>query len=647
MKKKLLITFLIVTALVCLLAISVSASEKYDYKYTFGEKIDITHHIRFNYTNGENQVYVSSTVKDEVTVTYLDENGNKLTSVPMWEYDEEDGRYYGLVWYIVDQEFTYDLVDQYTWANANGSWGNKYDTEGDKRPKYKTATYTIKSARAVDLTYDYTYESKSFSYNGSNLGEAAKWSWSRNGAKDGDKNVTYKLIRRIYLDEEKTIKLQAPDYGKHTEILDAGYLGYEEQSKVIGDRIVAANFKDLDFQGNYYHWNYACTWSFVSNLQCVWYPDTVLFIETGFGSSIREVEFDGVEAIVSAVFNGCKQLKDFRVPPKCEYLANEMFRGSGLKTIRYGESLKVVGYTPVKETSVKTYYLTTNVLSDSYVTLFTKEEWGYGSLSIKKNATVYFVGDKTEAEALWAKCANENSNYTEVYYYDYNDTTERESDTGMAIFYNYNKCDAFYNGDHEIKPIEGNTCQGECENCYEKSLLENPQHVSVWIFNNGNGVSLLAEIKAECKCTFCDTVVDKKEIPAIFENYGSSSSMTDVGVHQKTKVNEKALADYAKLTGNENVYNYGIFAGVAVDKDGTEYDGNLVSVNGTAVSATNPEKSVVASFANTDYTILTIKIAGVTAGDQIYFGTFATVGNNVTYVTGNTEGNKAEAQTVA
>jgi hypothetical protein len=215
------------------------------------------------------------------------------------------------------------------------------------------------------------------------------------------------------------------------------------------------------------------------------------------------------------------------------------------------------------------------------------------------------------------------------------------------MVYGYNRCDAFYGSEHNPQTQEGNNCCGVCSRCKEISLLENPEHTYTYVFNDNGVISLLAQITVKQVCSFCQDEIVEDSIPAIFENYGSSSSMTGVGVHQKTKVNEKALADYAKLTGNENVYNYGIFAGVAVDRDGTVYDGDLVSVNGTAVSATNPEKSVVASFANTDYTILTIKITGVTAGDQIYFGTFATVGNNVTYVTGNTEGNKAEAQTVA
>ncbi len=215
--------------------------------------------------------------------------------------------------------------------------------------------------------------------------------------------------------------------------------------------------------------------------------------------------------------------------------------------------------------------------------------------------------------------------------------------SGKSIVYGYDVCKAFYNNIHDTQPIEGNPCQGQCKNCQIITLLKNPQHSNVWSFTNENGetASILAKMIATEKCEHCGTVNDTDEIEAIFTTTGYSFKEEDSGVYQKTKVNKNALDKYAKLSGNENSYDFGIVAGLAQDKDGNEISGDLISVQNDVVSVKNEATTVMGLFANTNYSIVEIKLVGVQAGTPVYCGAFIVVGNNVTYVCGNNQGGSA------
>ena len=213
--------------------------------------------------------------------------------------------------------------------------------------------------------------------------------------------------------------------------------------------------------------------------------------------------------------------------------------------------------------------------------------------------------------------------------------------------YNYNTCDAFYNSIHDIK-IEGdNKCSGVCANCGLTEILENPVHTSNWIFNNGGSVSLVAQITAEYKCVYCPTVEETKTIDAIFTSTGYSYEMNGneyTGIYQRTSVDKEALALYAELTGNKDSYNFGVVAGLAADANDNPIDGNLITaINGEANLAN--ETTVIGTFLNTEYTIMEIKVTGVTRASQLYCGAFIVTGNDVTYLCGTTQNNVATKAT--
>ena len=108
MKKKLILMFAMLALLVCVFAISVSAARVENYNDTFTLQSDgqIIHYEKWLYNEGKSMVRKSYT--DAITISFFDEEGNPLTEVAMWEYNEEEGRYYSLVWYISDYELFWE-----------------------------------------------------------------------------------------------------------------------------------------------------------------------------------------------------------------------------------------------------------------------------------------------------------------------------------------------------------------------------------------------------------------------------------------------------------------------------------------------------------------------------------------------------------
>ena len=71
MKKKIFLTFLVVSVLVFLFAITIGAKENYNYEYTLSNKTTLIHYNQFNYTKGESQVISNTVNKDDELVEAL------------------------------------------------------------------------------------------------------------------------------------------------------------------------------------------------------------------------------------------------------------------------------------------------------------------------------------------------------------------------------------------------------------------------------------------------------------------------------------------------------------------------------------------------------------------------------------------------
>ena len=555
MKKKILLVVALVSILVCLFAITASAARVEDYEDTFTLQSggQIVHYEKWQYTNGSNS-YVRKGYTDNVVITFVDENGAPLTEVAMWEYDEIEDKYYSLVWYISDYKLTWE--DQ-TYSDSN---------VGDQTyPKYTAATYTLSKARAVDLRYVIN-----------------QYNTTHDVWKDADGNkITYSLksLKAVYHtngtpnDTTDDIRLHhAQGIGRDTD--NYGYVGYDAQFAATGNKIVVANFRDCDFErdeeGNY---GTANTWSRADNLQCLWYPDTMKYICAGIGP-VYEIDVgDGMEVIGCQILRDNKRVKEIVIPNSVLFLNNEAFRGSDLTKLTIGEGLISHGSDPFLYTGgADTIVMSKNLLDASYT-------GNVRALVANTKATILFVGTKEEAEALVAKIQNGVTNYNTVAYYDYSVTQTRESTNGLAIFYNYNRCNAFYNGVH-----------GESTTTYK---FKDEIYTSEYCSYTG--------------CTRCNSTIEKPEADALITNKGYSVNTIDgVGITYTIVFNPTAIKKYEELA--KTTFEYGLIAATT----NVVEDGVLFDATGTAVD----KNAIVTGFAGTDYTIYNLKITSIPEESQ-------------------------------
>ena len=579
MKKKLFLAIAMMALLVCLFALSISAArvEDYDDTFTLQNQASFVHYEKWFYNEGKS--YVRKGYADSVTISFIDESGNPLTEVAMWEYDEEDGKHYSLVWYISDYELSWE--DQ-TYTDDN--------VGTQTYPKYTSAVYTLTSVRAVDLRY-YTYNS--------DRKYSSIESWTE--------NRSLKTLEGIYYDVNNTpddtsddLKLQdAVGIGRDAD--NYGYVGYEAQWEATGNKIVVGNFRDCDFQcdmeGNY---GTANTWSRADNLQCLWYPDTMLYISGGIGSVYEADLGDGMEIIACQVLRDNKRVKEFQIPNSVLYLNNEAFRGSDLTTLIVGEGLIAHGSEPFLYTGgADNVYLSKNLLNDSYTGNIFR-------LVCNTAATIYFDGNLEQATSLMDEIIAGNSSYNgKITLIDYNAQTERGDVKNVALFYNYNRCDAFYLGQHDAD-------------------------VSMQFNGYMNDITFAGTCSREgCGC---DVIDESKTIGAVFTYFGYSYTEGKLGgtysMAQFFGVNEENLAKYEELMGT--TLTFGVIA-----------KANKVNEGETA-TAVKPSfdggKVLYKDFTNDAHNYFEIKIAGIDSDNldtKIVFCAYVIENGKMSYLNNN------------
>ena len=584
MKKKLLLIASMVLFLVCLLALSANAArvEDYDATFTLNESTTISQLFR-RYTS--ETAYNTAWYYDNVPVQFLDENGNELKEVPMWEYDEEEGRYYSLVWYISERTFTKEKEDV------------TYNDVTTQRDKYLSAVYTLKSVRAVDLRFDTSY-SENRSFKTSLVGYDYELSIS-------------KPLWGIFLDVNNTpndttddLKLQGST-GMGRDNNDYGNIGYEAQADSIGNRIVVANFRDCDGDdfdadctGNY---GTKTTWYLADNLQCLWYHDGFKYMVGNIGGCYEIDLGDGIEVIACQLLRDNKRIKSLVLPNSLIYMNSEFFRGSVAETLVVGEGLL---YAPTNVRlwggPIKTYYISKNILNmQGYIAKYE----GNGSPLLNSGSDMFFAGSLEEATSLMTRMISENSGYDgKITLVDYNTQQTRGDLKNTVIFYNYNRCDAFYRGVHDTQAING--CQEKCSRCETITLSATPDHANVFT-QTFAGTRFFSSVNLSSVCEDCETVEFDETLSAPFNWVGySAKTFGDAkGFGQQYVINQSALTRYMEIMASQGVtVTYGVVAagtssagqpleivdGVVTDKAGAEsicfnqikYDAFFMNITG-------------------------------------------------------------------
>lgn len=381
-----------------------------------------------------------------------------------------------------------------------------------------------------------------------------------------------------------------------------------------------------------------------------------------YNSVIKVVEFlDGKDPVTmgdgmfgSQHNGGTSSLEYVKFPNNLVSIGNNTFGKSWQnKTIILGANLKSIGTGFFSEATPddKDTFLYAPAGFFENATMFSNFFGGYDQYhSNLLKITIFFTGSEEDAKAFVAKGLEVQSGYVwsnakyvsaKDFAYDTDRATARNS---VAIVYDYNACDAFYNGVHDIKVEGENKCCGVCANCGLTEMLENPTHTYEWIFNGGKDISYTVAFKAESKCKFCATANPDEEIVeigAILYSNGISIDETDyTGVYEQIKVDKTALEAYSTLSGKQ--FDYGIFALVAGEAQTSAPITKGENGKGVAVD----QNTVFASFTGTEYTYLRIKITGIPNGGSIFCGAYLVIGDDIVYVSNKQEGEEVNKYTM-
>ena len=252
------------------------------------------------------------------------------------------------------------------------------------------------------------------------------------------------------------------------------------------------------------------------------------------------------------------------------------------------------------------------------------------------NITFIFTGTLEQAEALraLALAATEGTNHQPNSQKFYNavlvhaseyDVTEEP--VGFTFVYEYNLCDAFYDGVHaEGKVI--NSCQFGCgRSCGMAQLLENPQHNLSLVVNFGENGYFSASCATE-SCSVCKTVTMKEDIGAMFVDYGYSATETPInGAYSMSQfygINRAAIEQYKTVVNAD--FAFGFVVAANADPFGAVANGTL-----------SEDKIFVTEEKFFAYDYISVKVSGISDANKdkaVAFCVFVNDGEELYYLDG-------------
>ena len=377
--------------------------------------------------------------------------------------------------------------------------------------------------------------------------------------------------------------------------------------------------------------------------QYVQFPGTI----TTFGNNVfntnkacRVVEFvDGTEPLAigdgmfSGAWNGGTVAEYVKFPNNAVSIGNNTF-GKTItnKTIIFGENLESIGTGFFAETTPRDkdtfIYMPEKFFADTskvFANLFGNHA-PYHNNHLR--LTIFYTGSQENAKKLADACAAlqtgyvfNNATFVSASEYVY-ETNKPAKDLSATIVYDYGKCDAFYNGVHNV--VKQNACVENCTVCGLGTVKHDDANAENITISYANGFTNNGSKHIVCTNEGCGYDVTS-EIKPIFETEGYSVPEDGRGeIAICFIVNKAELAEYEAYADNE--YSYGAFA-VAYNK---------ILENGSI----NFEDTVKAEV-DEEYASFEIKLSGfVTEAHkeaQITFGAYMTDKNgNVIYVTPGT-----------
>ncbi len=312
-------------------------------------------------------------------------------------------------------------------------------------------------------------------------------------------------------------------------------------------------------------------------LKTVYVPNTVTEIQhSSFQNSPVErvvlEEGSNLKKIGDSAFNGCASLTSFDFPEGLESLGYNCFWNSGLSgTVVIPNSVTFLDAGSLLSTKIENLYLgdgalkighnflgsfsrTDNpYLKNVYInatTTFTKSNIFY---KCANPVNFYVVGTESECAAMVATLKSQSSGDYLTFITE--DEVTENTGAGYAIIHTeYNRCDAFYGGNH-ITPEQTYDFTSFTEKSYLRSV-----------------------------CDRCKGGTVLKEVEPLFTVLGYSAAQYGDAIYSVNyRVDEKAIKAYEEITGE--AVSYGMFA-VKAETIGTNdiFDENGVARTGVVAA---------------------------------------------------------------
>lgn len=331
--------------------------------------------------------------------------------------------------------------------------------------------------------------------------------------------------------------------------------------------------------------------------------------ENGFYNCNALVEFmipESVTFVSKGCFYACSRLTEITMPNGVTGIGKGAFEScTRLRVVRFGASFyKFTSNnndfeTFLYDSAIKYVYLPDNDYEFVGHATLAKNIFNQG-----KNVTFFFTGNADKAQALkdlfHARTANDNISNAELVAFDPTINYEGYADSlgKNLIVYNYSKCDAFYNGEHEYI---ANPCVEICSVCNNTKALDNPNHaLNVEISYTKYTVAGVKHVYCTNDGCLKDETVDAS---ALFEFLGYSTNNENTELCVGYSFNKVAIAEYNKAN-NKNI-QLGVVAAIIGEGESLS-----LSYNDGTVSS-NLNKTVIASiddvFVSTDFKLTGFK----------------------------------------
>ena len=413
---------------------------------------------------------------------------------------------------------------------------------------------------------------------------------------------------------------------------------FSSKSKISFDALSSATGKDYT----------------ASSVVMIEYPEGCTYIERTFAASktLKYVYFSStITGVQWGTFLSCSNLTvvEFAENSTITAMNTDCFGGTGIVELRLPNSLQTVNENFLRSSS----NLTTVSFGESFAQVFNRSAFfaGCGNLktlyvpagnfdengdisivsnffgwndrdsSFRNGGVIYYTGtkeqaqiiinkelklyaDKNESTAIWNTIQLVNTT-------EYNALTVEQKAAGCYMVYDYNKCDAFYEGEHKYGTEQ------------EKFL----------------GAEYLTDYVIATTCQRCNENVIKETVAtAIFTNkgysyasYGTGKSFT-FGI----SLNEQSYSDYIAHNPDANI-KFGFIIG-SVESD----DNQILNADGTSKLVNH----IITDFTNVEYQRLNrydLIIHGIGDDDvdtPLYCGAYVIEDDSIYYI-GNTTTTKA------